>query len=51
VFQGATRFTTSGAFINDSLEVDVITCRKGRWGIAGIFGYGTRQDRSNDMTN
>jgi hypothetical protein len=51
VFQGATRFTTTGAFINDSLEVDVITYRKGRWGIAGIFGYSTRQDRSNDMTN
>jgi hypothetical protein len=49
VFQGAARFTTAGAFINDSLEVDIVTYRKGRWGIAGIFGYGTRQDRSNDM--
>lgn len=49
VFQGASRFNTSGEFINDSLEVDVVTYRKRRWGIAGIFGYMTRHDRTNDV--
>jgi len=48
-FQGASRYTTSGEYINDSVELDVITYRKGRWGIAGLFGYMTTHDRANDV--
>jgi hypothetical protein len=47
--QGASRYTTSGEYINDSVELDVITYRKGRWGIAGLFGYMTTHDRANDV--
>lgn len=49
VLQGATRFTTSGEFINNSIEVDVVTYRRGRWGLAGIWGYITERDRTNDV--
>ncbi|HXX19702.1 MAG TPA: twin-arginine translocation signal domain-containing protein [Candidatus Acidoferrum sp.] len=48
-FQGASRYTTCGEYINDSVEMDVITYRKGRWGIAGLFGYMTTHDRANDV--
>lgn len=47
--QGASRYTTSGAYINDSVELDVVTYKKGRWGIAGLFGYMTTHDRANDV--
>ena len=47
--QGASRYTTSGEYINDSVELDVITYKKGRWGIAGLFGYMTPHDRANDV--
>jgi hypothetical protein len=47
--QGASRYTTSGEYINDSVELDVITYKKGRWGIAGLFGYMTTHDRANDV--
>jgi len=47
--QGASRYTTSGDYINDSVELDVITYKKGRWGIAGLFGYMTTHDRANDV--
>jgi hypothetical protein len=49
VLQGATRFTCSGEFINNSIEVDVVTYRQGRWGLAGIWGYITERDRTNDV--
>ncbi len=49
VFQGASRYTTCGEYINDSVEMDVITYKKGRWGIAGLFGYMTTHDRANDV--
>jgi len=48
-FQGASRYTTCGEYINDSVEMDVITYTKGRWGIAGLFGYMTTHDRANDV--
>ena len=48
-FQGASRYTTAGEYINDSVEMDVITYKKGRWGIAGLFGYMTTHDRANDV--
>jgi hypothetical protein len=48
-FQGASRYTTCGEYINDSVELDVITYKKGRWGIAGLFGYMTTHDRANDI--
>ena len=48
-FQGASRYTTCGEYINDSVEMDVITYRKGRWGVAGLFGYMTTHDRANDI--
>lgn len=48
-FQGASRYTTSGEYINDSVELDVITYKKGRWGLAGLFGYMTTHDRANDV--
>jgi len=48
-FQGASRYTTSGEYINDSVEMDVITYKKSRWGIAGLFGYMTTHDRANDV--
>lgn len=48
-FQGASRYTTCGEYINDSVEMDVITYKKGRWGIAGLFGYITTHDRANDV--
>jgi hypothetical protein len=48
-FQGASRYTTCGEYINDSVEMDVITYKKGRWGIAGLFGYMTTHDRANDI--
>lgn len=51
VLQGATRFTTSGEFINNSIELDVVTYRRGRWGLAGIWGYITERDRTNDVGN
>ena len=47
--QGASRYTTCGEYINDSVEMDVITYKKGRWGIAGLFGYMTTHDRANDV--
>jgi len=47
-FQGASRYTTSGEYINDSVEMDVITYKRGRWGVAGLFGYMTTHDRAND---
>jgi hypothetical protein len=47
--QGASRYTVSGEYINDSVEMDVITYKKGRWGIAGLFGYMTTHDRANDV--
>lgn len=47
--QGASRYTTCGEYINDSVELDVITYKKGRWGIAGLFGYMTTHDRANDV--
>lgn len=49
ILQGATRFTTSGEFINNSIEMDIITYWKGRWGMAGIWGYITERDRTNDV--
>jgi hypothetical protein len=48
-FQGASRYTTCGEYINDSVEMDVITYKKGRWGVAGLFGYMTTHDRANDV--
>ncbi len=48
-FQGASRYTTCGEYINDSVEMDVITYKKGRWGVAGLFGYMTTHDRANDI--
>lgn len=48
-FQGASRYTTCGEYINDSVEMDVITYKKGRWGMAGLFGYMTTHDRANDI--
>ena len=48
-FQGASRYTTCGEYINDSVEMDVITYKKGRWGLAGLFGYMTTHDRTNDI--
>ena len=48
-FQGASRYTTCGEYINDSVEMDVITYKKGRWGLAGLFGYMTTHDRANDI--
>ena len=48
-FQGASRYTTCGEYINDSVEMDVITYKKGRWGITGLFGYMTTHDRANDV--
>jgi hypothetical protein len=48
-FQGASRYTTCGEYINDSVELDVITYKKGRWGVAGLFGYMTTHDRANDI--
>jgi len=48
-FQGASRYTTCGEYINDSVEMDVITYRNGRWGVAGLFGYMTTHDRANDI--
>ena len=48
-FQGASRYTTCGEYINDSVELDVITYKKGRWGVAGLFGYMTTHDRANDV--
>lgn len=47
--QGASRYTTSGEYINDSVELDVVTYKNGRWGIAGLFGYMTTHDRANDL--
>jgi hypothetical protein len=47
--QGASRYSTSGAYINDSVELDVVTYKKGRWGLAGLFGYMTTHDRANDV--
>jgi hypothetical protein len=47
--QGASRYTTCGEYINDSVELDVITYKKGRWGLAGLFGYMTTHDRANDV--
>ncbi|MGA9885822.1 MAG: twin-arginine translocation signal domain-containing protein [Candidatus Acidiferrales bacterium] len=47
--QGASRYTTSGEYINDSVELDVVTYKKGRWGLAGLFGYMTTHDRANDL--
>ncbi len=47
--QGASRYSTSGEYINDSVELDVVTYKKGRWGIAGLFGYMTTHDRANDV--
>jgi hypothetical protein len=48
-FQGASRYTTCGEYINDSVEMDVITYKKARWGVAGLFGYMTTHDRANDI--
>ncbi len=48
-FQGASRYTTCGEYINDSVELDVITYAKRRWGVAGLFGYMTTHDRANDV--
>jgi hypothetical protein len=47
--QGASRYSTSGEYINDSVELDVVTYKKSRWGIAGLFGYMTTHDRANDV--
>jgi hypothetical protein len=47
--QGASRYSTSGEYINDSVELDVVTYRHGRWGLAGLFGYMTTHDRANDV--
>jgi hypothetical protein len=48
-FQGASRYTACGEYINDSVEMDVVTYTKGRWGVAGLFGYMTTHDRANDI--
>ena len=47
--QGASRYSTCGEYINDSVELDVITYKKARWGLAGLFGYMTIHDRANDV--
>ena len=47
--QGASRYSTCGEYINDSVELDVITYKKARWGLAGLFGYMTTHDRANDV--
>lgn len=47
--QGASRYSTSGEYINDSVELDVVTYKNGRWGLAGLFGYMTTHDRANDV--
>jgi hypothetical protein len=47
--QGASRYSTSGEYINDSVELDVVTYKRGRWGLAGLFGYMTTHDRANDV--
>jgi hypothetical protein len=47
--QGASRYSTSGEYINDSVELDVVTYKHRRWGLAGLFGYMTTHDRANDV--
>ena len=49
VGEAESRYTTCDEYINDSVELDVITYKKGRWGVAGLFGYMTTHDRANDI--
>jgi hypothetical protein len=52
VYTGVTRFTPGGEEINTTMELDVVTYKKGHWGIAGnplTFAYVTTHDRVNDL--
>jgi len=49
IFGGASRYSTSGEFLNSNFDVRVVTYRNGFWGSAGSFIYMTPHDRSNDL--
>jgi hypothetical protein len=52
VYTGVTRFTPAGEEINTTMELDVVTYKKGHWGIVGsplTFAYVTTHDRVNDL--
>jgi hypothetical protein len=51
IYQGTTRYTAGGEFISNTMEMDVITLVKERWGIAGILGNMLVRDRSSDLAN
>jgi hypothetical protein len=52
MYSGITRFTPSGEEINTTMELDVVTYKKGHWGIVGsplTFAYVVTHDRVNDL--
>jgi len=48
VFTGITRYTPAGEAINSEAEIDVVTWKKGRWGVASTGARVMMQDRAND---
>jgi len=52
MYSGITRFTPAGEEINTTMELDVVTYKKGHWGIVGsplTFAYVVTHDRVNDL--
>ena len=49
VFTGITRYTAAGEAINSQAEIDIVTWKKGRWGVASTGARVTMQDRVNDL--
>jgi len=48
MYSGVTRYNVAGEEISNSVEVSIITYKKGRWGWAGGLAYTTNHDRAND---
>jgi hypothetical protein len=49
MYSGVTRYNVTGEEISNSVEVSIITYKKGRWGWAGGLAYTTNHDRANDI--
>jgi hypothetical protein len=49
VLTGITRYTAAGEAINSQAEIDIVTWKKGRWGVASTGARVTMQDRVNDL--
>jgi hypothetical protein len=49
MYSGVTRYTIAGEEISRDAEINIVTYKKGRWGLSGGLTYVTAHDRANDV--